>query len=174
MKPLYSRRMLKFITLTFFILINNIPLYAAVISSTELINLAKKYDGKIVYFEGEVIGEVMKRKDIAWLNLSDSTNSCLGIFAEIWQIPKITYHGGYKAIGDTIRVKGIFHRACQTHGGELDIHALSLKIVKQGQQIQHPINITRVRIALLLSLITIILIITQIIKVNSSKDVKKQ
>jgi len=143
---------------------NSITLYAATISSRELINSAKEYDGKIVYFEGEIIGEMMKRKDVAWLNLSDLPNSCLGIFAQISQIPKITYYGGYKAVGDTIRVKGIFYRACSIHGGEIDIHALSLKIVKPGHQILHPINITRVKIAFLLSLIALLVIITYLIK----------
>lgn len=133
------------------------------ISSSELIEKASQYDGKMVYFEGELIGEVMKRGDFAWLNLSDGAFG-IGVFANSSQLPKITYHGGYKSRGDTLRVKGIFHHACPEHGGDLDIHANSIKVIKPGYLVKHPINLTKVRLALLLSLIALILISIHVIK----------
>jgi hypothetical protein len=157
-----------------FLLIGYIHSYAdtyIVVSSTKLVKEAKRYDGKLVYFEGEVIGEVMRRGKVAWLNLSDG-GFVIGVFANIHQLPKITYFGGYKAIGDKIGVEGIFHRACSQHGGELDIHAISLKITKQGHIVQHPINLQKVRIALILSLIAIIVIIIHFIKTKVKKDTK--
>lgn len=150
-----------FVFFMFFVVIKNL-VYASPISSTELIEKAKEYDGKMVYYEGEVIGSVMKRGNIAWLNISDG-NFAIGVFVQISQLPKITYHGCYKAIGDRIMVKGIFHRACPNHGGELDIHATSLEIIKPGNLVKHPINLVRVRIALLLSLIALLIIITHFI-----------
>lgn len=153
-----------------FLLIGCINLYASTytVSSTRLVEEAKGYDKKLVEFEGEIIGEVMKRGKVAWLNLSDG-GYIIGIFAKVELLPKITYFGGYKAIGDRIRVKGIFHHACSEHGGEIDIHADSLKVVKQGYVVKHPINLQKVRIALILSLIAILVVIIHFIKTKVKK-----
>jgi len=144
--------------------------YAYAISSKELLENAKRYDGEIIYFEGEVIGEVMRRGAVTWLNLSDG-ECAIGVVTQTVQLPKITYYGSYKAIGDRLGVEGIFHRACSEHGGELDIHATSIKIVEPGHLVKHPINLGKVRIALILLLIVLILISihsfkTRIRKVN--------
>lgn len=42
------------------------------IDSSTLINNAFKYDGKVVEFQGEAIGEIMKRGDFAWVNIHDT------------------------------------------------------------------------------------------------------
>lgn len=148
-----------------FLLLGYIPSYALTyaISSKELIQEAKRYNGQMICFEGEIIGEVMKRGDIAWLNISDG-GFAIGVFAQTSHLPKITYYGGYKTVGDRIQVKGIFNRTCSMHGGELDIHAKSLKIVKPGYIVDRPINLHKVRIILLLSLIAIVLIIIFLLK----------
>ncbi|MDP3143070.1 MAG: DNA-binding protein [Candidatus Omnitrophota bacterium] len=103
------------------------------VSSLDLIEHAKDYDGKIVYFQGEVVGEVMRRGDFAWINVHDGSNA-LGIWAKSPLFAAITFTGTYKSTGDIIGAKGIFHRACLEHGGDLDIHADSLIIIKQGQE----------------------------------------
>lgn len=133
------------------------------VSSSELIKKAAQYDGKTVYFEGELIGEVMKRGKSAWLNLSDG-KFAIGVFTPIAHLPKITWYGGYKARGDILKVKGVFHHACPAHGGDLDIHAVSLEIAKPGYCVKHPMNLARVRVVFWLSLIALILIITYVIK----------
>lgn len=172
----YTGRIIYGFFMTILILVSSLMLigytysyaYTYTISSTKLVEEAKKYDGKLVYFEGEIIGEVMKRGKVAWLNLSDG-GFVIGIFAHIQQLPKITYFGGYKAIGDRIGVEGIFHRACSRHRGELDIHAHSIKIVKQGHIVKHPINLHKVRIALILSLIAIIVVIIHLLRQRFKK-----
>lgn len=151
-----------------FLLVGYIPSYALTyaISSKELVQEAKRYNGQMIYFEGEIIGEVMRRGDTAWLNISDG-GFAIGVFAQTSHLPKITYYGGYKTVGDRIQVKGVFNRTCSMHGGELDIHAKSLTIVKQGHLVEHPINLSRVRIALFLSLIALILVIIHFLKTKS-------
>jgi hypothetical protein len=101
------------------------------VSSTELIQNVQEYDGRQVVYEGEVIGEIMKRKQGAWVNISDGENS-IGVWMPLELAKAIKYEGGYKVKGDIVQVKGVFNRACVEHGGDLDIHAVSLLTIKSG------------------------------------------
>jgi len=105
--------------------------YAQPVSSAELINNAKLYDGKRVTFEGEVIGDIMVRGAYAWINVNDGQNA-IGIWIDRNLTKGITYTGGHRYKGDTVEVTGIFHRACLEHGGDLDIHAQQIKRISQG------------------------------------------
>jgi len=105
--------------------------FAQAVSSTELINNAKGYDGQLVVYQGEAIGDVMRRGNFAWINVNDGRNA-IGIWVEFAQTKDIIYTGNYKARGDVVETSGIFHRACPEHGGDLDIHAQELRIVEPG------------------------------------------
>ena len=69
--------------------------FAQPVSSTELINSAKQYDGKTVVYTGEVIGDIMIRGDYAWINLWDGKNA-IGIWVRKDLVKDITYTGSYK------------------------------------------------------------------------------
>jgi hypothetical protein len=113
--------------------------YAQPISSTEMINNAKLYDGKIVTYEGEVIGDIMGRGDYAWMNVNDGKNA-IGIWVKASLARDISYTGSYKSIGDVVEINGVFNRACPEHGGDLDIHAISLRKIATGRFIQERLN----------------------------------
>ena len=106
---------------------------AASVSSTELINRAKQYDGQEVVYQGEVVGEVMRRGPYAWVNVYDGANA-IGIWAGVPLIQDITYAGAYQVRGDMVEVTGIFHRACLEHGGDLDIHAANVILKERGKK----------------------------------------
>lgn len=126
------------------------PSFAAgPLSSAELINRANEYDGRMVTYKGEVIAEVMRRGDFAWVNLHDGDNA-IGIWAPLALINEIVYTGSYKARGDIIEVSGIFHRACPEHVGDLDIHASSLRKIESGRLIPEAIKPIRLKQALIL------------------------
>jgi len=114
--------------------------FAAPVSSTELINNSKTYDGKVVIFAGEVIGDIMRRKDFAWLNVNDGNNA-IGIWAPESMIKEISFTGSYKAKGDWVEIVGTFNLACPLHGGDLDIHAQSIRKVNSGQPVIERLNI---------------------------------
>lgn len=153
---------LKPLFLTLFLL--NYPFASACfsqpVSSSELINNAKQYDGKTVIYEGEVIGDIMKRGDFAWINVNDGKNA-VGIWVEAPLIKDISYAGSYKAIGDKVEVTGIFSRACAEHGGDLDIHASALRKMASGRQIQEKLSGRKKELAfLLLGLLVLTWILT--------------
>ncbi len=136
------------------------PGYAQPVSSAELINNAKVYDGKIVVYTGEVIGDPMQRGNYAWLNINDGQNA-IGIWLPSSLLSYTSFTGAYKSIGDTIEVTGIFHRACPQHGGDLDIHAQAIRKISTGRRVQQRLNIAKRNFTiLLLGLLCLVWILT--------------
>jgi len=134
--------------------------FAGSISSNELIKNAKEYDGKPVVYTGEVIGDVMLRKEHAWANVNDGNNA-LGVWMSASSAKEINYTGSYKSIGDKIEVKGIFHRACLEHGGDLDIHAESVRKIESGRMISEKIDLGKRNLVFILGgLLVLIWILT--------------
>jgi len=113
--------------------------YAQTSTSLELIDNAKQYDGKIITYKGEVIGDVMIRGDYAWLHVNDGTIA-IGIWVPKTMIQDIGYIGDYHKKGDTVDVSGTFHRSCLEHGGDLDIHASEIKKITSGSPVIQPIS----------------------------------
>lgn len=119
------------------------------VSSSELIRNAAQYDGKSVAFAGEVIGDVMVRGDYAWVNVFDGNNA-VGIWVKKELTSEIFFTARYKSKGDVIEVTGIFRRACPQHGGDLDIHADSLRKIVAGRKLTERLNSGKKNQALIL------------------------
>ncbi len=115
-------------------------------NSAQLVARAKELDGRQVEFVGEAIGEPMRRGDHVWLNLLDSQGA-IGIWAKLADLPAIRYFGSAAATGDTLRVRGTFHRSCPEHGGDLDIHASALQVVARGELRQETLHAGRMALA---------------------------
>ena len=143
--------------------------YAQVLSSTELINKSKDYDGKTVVYQGEVIGEVMARGEYAWINLNDTKNA-IGVWIKKDLTNLIASVGAYKTSGDVVEVVGVFHRSCLAHGGDLDVHAESLRQIKGGNNLEEKLSTRRIKIACGLGVMVIILWISRLLtKLRKSK-----
>jgi len=131
------------------------PCFAQSISSDELINNAKQYNGKTVSYSGEVIGDIMVRKEHAWVNVNDGKNA-IGIWIQKELTNNIQYTGRYNVKGDILEIKGIFHRSCLEHGGDLDIHAQSITKISPGSKIPRAINTGAINLAFGLSCILLL------------------
>ena len=135
-------------------------LFAQSVSSTELIKDAKQYDDKLVVYAGEVIGDVMPRGGNAWVNINDGNNA-LGIWMSASLAKEINYKGNYKSLGDSLEITGVFHRSCLEHGGDLDIHAQSLRKLASGRMVNQRLNSGKRNLSLvLLGALLIIWILT--------------
>ena len=121
--------------------------FAQAISSSELINNAKEYDGRMVSYSGEIIGDIMARKEHSWVNVNDGKNA-IGIWIKKEQIKDIIYTGSYNAKGDLVEITGVFHRSCVEHGGDLDIHAQTITKISSGNKISHALNTRAIKFAL--------------------------
>ena len=105
------------------------------VGSTDLIEMASQYDGKTVSYGGEVVGDILYRGDYAWIGISDGENT-VSVYLPAAEAKKIDYVGGYRVVGDTVKLTGVFHRACTEHGGDLDIHANTVQIVQAGHTVE--------------------------------------
>lgn len=136
--------------------------YAQPLSSSELINSAKLYDGKAVVYEGEAIGEVMLRGDYAWVNIHDGKNA-LGVWLPR-DLARDILAGSYKSKGDWLEVSGTFNRACLAHGGDPDIHAQAIRKLKAGRPVAERPNIGKRNLAFVLAGLLTILWILSLLK----------
>jgi hypothetical protein len=128
------------------VIISRSDCYAQVSTSLDLLNNAKQFDGKTINYKGEVIGDIMIRGDHAWLHVNDGFIA-IGIWVPMTLIKDIRYVGDYHKKGDIVEVSGTFHRSCQEHGGDLDIHASGIIKVTSGVPVIQPISRKKVKIA---------------------------
>jgi len=142
---------LKLNTMFLILIIFLFPLFsfAQPISSNELIGNAKNYDGKEIAYAGEAVGDVMLRKENAWVNIHDGDNA-IGVWMSGSFAKEINYTGSHKSIGDKLEVAGIFHRACPEHGGDMDIHANDVRKIKDGRMISEKTDPAKKGLALIL------------------------
>lgn len=153
------RKILKTCCITLMIIISfTTCAYAAQTKQiNQLIEQAKSTDGQTVTVQGEAIGEAMRRGDNTWININDGTNA-IGIWISSLDAVKITYYGNYKTRGDTVKITGVFHRACNEHNGEADIHNESLEIIEKGHPTVVNIPYYKIAAALILSAAALVLI----------------
>lgn len=142
-----------FFTLIFFQLNVNA---AEILDINYLIEHARELDGKEVTIKGEAVGEQLERKDFSWININDGTNA-IGIWTKNDDANAISNYGSYKYKGDTIIVTGIFYRACSKHGGEADIHSMSLKVTEKGHLIHEQVSSEKIIRAALICGLSILL-----------------
>jgi hypothetical protein len=115
---------------------------AGQVSSTELINNAREYDGQTVVYIGEPVGDVMVRGDFAWVNINDGDNA-VGVWMSRKLAGEIRFTGSYHIIGDRVEITGVFNRNCPQHGGDMDIHAESIRRISPGKVVSTELNTTK-------------------------------
>jgi hypothetical protein len=135
------------------------------VDSASLVENARAWDGRSVTFTGEAVGEMMARGDRAWIHLNDDAymwknieegavlggyNSGHAVWTPTGKARLISFFGDYKHEGDIVRVTGTFHAACPDHGGDMDIHADDLAVVRPGHPVDHVLNKAHLTTAVLL------------------------
>lgn len=128
------------------------------VNSASLVENAVFWNGRIITFKGEAIGECMVRGDMAWLHLNDDAymeknieegallggyNSGHAIWISAELARQILFWGDFKHQGDIVKVSGTFHAACREHGGDMDIHAASMVVIRNGHPVRHHLNLQR-------------------------------
>jgi hypothetical protein len=133
------------------------------VASAALIENAAAWDGRGISFAGEAVGEALARGDHAWLYVNDDAyqardleagrpragfNSGQAIWLPAELARRVRLFGDYRNEGDAVRVSGEFHAACREHGGDMDIHATGLVVVREGHAVTHRLNSRRLGIGL--------------------------
>jgi len=134
------------------------PGYSKVFYTGEtLINKSNQLDGKTIYFRGEIVGDILRRGNFSWINVYDGSQA-IGIYCQTKMVECIKFVGDYKNTGDNIEVRGIFHKSCKQHAGELDIHAEQIRIIKTGAKRKHPLSKSRLYLAISLLVCTALIV----------------
>lgn len=102
------------------------------IPSGRLISDPAAFNTREIEFTGEAVGEVMKRGENGWVNINDGENA-IGVYAGRQLLDAISTTGAYRRSGDIVSVMGTFNAVCETHGGDMDIHAKSLRVERSGK-----------------------------------------
>ena len=137
---------------------------AQAVDSRTLIENSKHYDNTAVIYAGEVIGDIMHRGNgYTWVNVKDGSYA-IGVWMPSEFAEKIKLTGKYLVKGDTVKIRGIFHRACPLHGGDLDIHATELELIEKGFKINMKINPIKQKIAFFLFPLAIAVLVIIIIR----------
>jgi hypothetical protein len=139
---------------------------ASSVPINDLIEEENVFDGQEVTIQGEAIGESMNRGDYSWININDGGNA-IGIWLRKSEAEKVRTYGSYRYVGDTIEIIGTFHKACKEHGGEADLHAESINILKGGYSVKEHFDLIKIIVSILLSFITLIILII-LLKIQKS------
>lgn len=137
-------------------------------SSSQLIDRAGEFDGQAVVYSGEVIGDILNSGDHVWTNVSDGSNA-LGVWVESGLASVVQIVGRYGVHGDSIRVSGTFNRACPEHGGDMDLHADAITLVKRGYPVNQEVLVWKVWVAVLLTIAASVLMVVVLVRISRKR-----
>ena len=112
---------------------------AETVDSNTLIEQATAMNGQRILYTGEVIGDILPVGDYEWLNISDGSNA-IGVWLPRSLGENVQIAGRYNTQGDIVQIEGLYHRACPEHGGDLDIHADKVTLLKRGEAVVHAVS----------------------------------
>ena len=116
--------------------------------------------GSTVSFSGEVVGDIMNADaDHKWINVLGSDGSCIGVLVTTDMANRIKNLGDYDTTGSTVQVRGIYSVDCSDHQGELDVHAIDIRILDGGGKITHYVSEADITLGMQLCGIGLILLI---------------
>lgn len=108
--------------------------------AAELTGAESGLDGQTVQLEGEVVSETLAGgKGHVWVNVL-SGGTAIGIWAPEELTGGLEVLGDWGHTGDMVSVTGVFHEACDTHGGDMDVHATSVTLLTRGTEREHPVS----------------------------------
>ena len=115
-----------------------------------LTSVNRALNGAEVSFTAEAIGDILRAdSDHKWVNVLGADAQEIGVYMSNEDASKIEDLGSYKQQGTTLYIEGIYSVACSSHEGELDIHASLVKVMQEGQTINHDVNKTYLAIGIL-------------------------
>jgi hypothetical protein len=131
------------------------PDAAVSVTSNELHDCPATFDGRVVRYDGEVVGALLDRGDGVWVQLNDDVyadqaaplpthrdfrggNAGLGVLLPADAAADIAWVGGPGRHGDLLEVVGRFHRVDAETGEVAIIRAEQVTVVRDGRPLQVP------------------------------------
>lgn len=118
----------------------------------------RRFDGRLVSYVGEVVGDVLRRDGGAWVLMNDDgyaldvgplpahrewagTNAGLAVWLPDELLPVVHVPGRRGVRGDVLEIEGIFQRQDPTDGGGLSIRAVEATLVSAAKEIDQPLHV---------------------------------
>lgn len=142
------------------------------VTSTEVIECPDNFDGLLVVYVGEVIGDVLRRDGGAWVLMNDDVyalevgpvrtngeyrgyNSGLSVWVPDEYVDLIDHPGGPRWRGDVLEVQGIVHRVDPDDGGGLTIRATDVTRLASAEPVEVPVDRWQLVFAALVGLVAV-------------------
>lgn len=145
------------------------------VSSGALLACPRTYDGKLVRYVGEPVGEVLQRGSHAWVHLNDDVysqtaplprrpdfagnNSGIGVRLPANGAAAIDHVGGPSHRGDRIVVEGRFHRTLSATADTMAIDAQRVRQLRPGGPIERRVLADRQLAAAALGVLAVAMVL---------------
>lgn len=146
------------------------------VSSTQVILCPRAYDGMIVTFVGEVVGDVLPRSGGAWAQVNDDIyalevgplvghreldgfNTGLAVWLPDDLHEQIEAPGRPGRRGDVILVRGTLFQSDPDDGGGLTIRAEEMEVLAAPLEIEDPLHVPQLIAAVVLALLAAISVV---------------
>ena len=152
------------------------------VTSAELIECPSLFDGRIVRYEGEAVGEVLLRPGRAWVHVNDDIyarrigpvsehrtvgggNSGMAISLPRDDAVQIM-PGNFRRAGTGVTIVGTFLRADPEDGGSPAIVATDVQIVREPRLIQQRVSSARVIVAVAMTAVVLALLLLRRVRLR--------
>lgn len=147
------------------------------VASDDLLLCPRTYDGRVVRYEGEAVGEVLERSDHAWVQLNDDAysqtaslprrpahaggNVGVGVRLPRDEADAIERVGGPSWRGDVLAVQGVFHRAMPDSADAMAIDARQVQRLTPSEPIDRPVLADRRIAAIALAMLAAAMVVAE-------------
>lgn len=148
---------------------------AATVTSEDLIECPDLFDSRRVLYEGEAVGVVMRRGDVAWLHVNDDAysatlgplprhrltvggNAGMAVVVPVSAADGIVT-GSFNRHGTGLEISGTYYKNHPADAGSPAIHADRVEVVREVQPVDHPVSQPRLVTAYVLGALTLALAI---------------
>ena len=142
------------------------------VTSSEVIECPEAFDGQVVTYVGEVIGDVLRRDEGAWVLMNDDDyalevgpldshgefrgyNSGLSVWLEGDLVELAEQPGGPRWRGDVLRIDAVVHRADPADGGGLTLRAFDAEVLAPAEPLSRPVNRPQAVAAVVLAILAV-------------------
>lgn len=146
------------------------------VQSSEVLACPDAFDLVVVDYVGEVVGDVLRRDDGAWMLVNDDAyaleagplaghdehsgaNQGLAVWVPTDLVDVVEATGNADRRGDVVEVVGRIHRADPDDGGGLTLRATSMELVRAAEPVPGTINRVQALVAVVLSLAALAVVV---------------
>lgn len=118
----------------------SVPTTPRTLAPAEVVAIGADDDGLEVVVRGEAIGDRLNGRDGGyWLNVGQD-GTAIGLWGPRELSDTVEDLGDYHASGDIVEARGTYNAACDTHGGDRDVHITELRVIERGAPIERPVG----------------------------------